>query len=98
MRYLFLRKQYPKRHQLAQGTRYTSKCPSEKNIIYDNASEFKLHFEAHCDTYDIKHKPTNVKNPTKNAILEYMHQVTMVMLCAELGMTNTVVPVTLTHS
>ena len=39
-------------------------------IIYDNGSEFKLQFEAICKSYGIKCKPTSVKNPQANAILE----------------------------
>ena len=49
-------------------------------MIYDNGSEFKLHFEALCDIYGIMRKPTSVKNPQANAILERVHQVIMVML------------------
>ena len=59
--------------------------------IYDNGSEFKLHFEALCDTYGIKRKPTSVKNPQANAILERVHQVIMVMLrTAEIDMADSV--------
>jgi hypothetical protein len=43
--------------------------PCGQHVIYDNGSEFKLHFEALCDTYGIKRKPTSVKNPQVNAIL-----------------------------
>ena len=46
-----------------------SRYPCCQHIIYDNRSEFKLHFEALCDSYSIKHKPTIVKNPQANAIL-----------------------------
>jgi hypothetical protein len=44
-------------------------------LIYDNGSEFKLHFCALCATYGVKHKPTSIKNPTANAILERIHAV-----------------------
>jgi hypothetical protein len=44
-------------------------------LIYNNGSEFKLHFEYLCKAYGKKHKPTTVKNPRANAILEHMHQV-----------------------
>ena len=44
-----------------------SRYPRCQHIIYDNGSEFKLHFEAQCDSYGIKHKPTSVKNPQANA-------------------------------
>ncbi len=42
-------------------------------LIYDNGSEFKLHFQSLCNKYRIKHKPTSVKNPQANAILERIH-------------------------
>jgi hypothetical protein len=62
-------------------------------MIYDDGSEFKLHFEALCKSFGIKRKPTSVKNPQANAILERMHQVITTMLCtAELDMVDTVVP------
>ena len=67
--------------------------PCCQQIIYDNGNEFNLHFEALCDTYGIKRKPTSVQNPTVNAILEHVHQVIMVMLhIAEIDLANTVVP------
>ena len=47
-----------------------SRYPRCQYIIYDNGSEFKLHFEALCESFGIKRKPTSVKNPTANAILE----------------------------
>jgi hypothetical protein len=68
-----------------------SRYPRCQHIIYDNRSEFKLHFEALCDSYGIKHKPTSVKNPQANAILEQVHQVIMKMLyTAEIDMANSV--------
>jgi hypothetical protein len=57
------------------------------HLIYDNGSEFKLHFEYLCDSYGITHKPTTVKNPQANGILERVHQVLGQMLrTAELDM------------
>ena len=68
-----------------------SRYPRCQQVIYDNGSEFKLHFEALCDTYGIKRKPTSVKNPQANAILERVHQVIMVMLrTAEIDMADSV--------
>ena len=65
--------------------------PHCQQVIYDNGSEFKLHFEALCDTYSIMRKPTCVKTPQANAILERVHQVIMVMLLtAEIDMANSV--------
>ncbi len=46
-----------------------------RHLIYDNGSEFKLHFEYLCKSYGIKRKPTTVKNPWANGILERVHQV-----------------------
>ena len=52
-----------------------SRYPCCQYIIYDNGSKFKLHFKALCDSYGITSKPTSVKNPQANAILEQLHQV-----------------------
>ena len=73
------------------NTTWFSWYPGCQHVIYDNESEFKLHFEALCDTYGIKRKPTSVKNPQANAIQERVHQVIMVMLrTAEIDMANSV--------
>ncbi len=52
-----------------------SRYPRCQYIIYNNGSEFKLHFQSLCDTYGTKRKPTSVKNPQANAILEHIHAV-----------------------
>jgi hypothetical protein len=66
--------------------------PCCQYIIYDNRSKFKLHFEALIESFVIKRKPTSVKNPQRNAILEGVHQVITTMLCTtELDMADTVV-------
>ena len=57
-----------------------SRYPCCKNVIYDNGSEFKLHFETLCDSYSVTSKPTSIKNPQANAILERVHQVLMGMI------------------
>jgi hypothetical protein len=49
-------------------------------LIHDNGSEFKLHFHALCKKYGIKRKPTSVKNPQANAIMEHIHAVFTNML------------------
>ncbi len=68
-----------------------SRYPHCRYIIYDNGSEFKLHFQFLCDTYGIKHKPTSVKNPQANAILEHIHGVLGNMLhTSELDMAELV--------
>ncbi len=62
-------------------------------LIHDNGSEIKLHFEYLCESYGIKRKPTMLKNPRANGILERVHQVLGRMLCtAELDMANSVTP------
>ena len=57
-----------------------SRYPRCRKIIYDNGSEFKLYFEDLCESYRIKRKPTTIKNPQANAILERVHQVVVSML------------------
>jgi hypothetical protein len=49
-------------------------------MIYDNRSEYKLHFRDLCKTYGIKPKPTSIKSPQANAILEHIHAVLTNML------------------
>ena len=47
--------------------------PRCRYVIYDNGSEFKLHFETLCNSC-IQCKPTTIKNPKANAICEHVHQ------------------------
>jgi hypothetical protein len=68
-----------------------SRYPRCPYIIYDNGSEFKLHFQSLCNTYEIKRKPTSAKNPQANAILEHIHAVFRSMLrTSELDMAELV--------
>ena len=70
-----------------------SRYPHCQYINYDNGSEFKLHFRALCESFGIMSKPTSVKNPTANAILEQVHQVISSMLrIAEIDMAPSVEP------
>jgi hypothetical protein len=72
---------------------WLSQYPRCRYMIYNNGSEFKLHFEHLCDSYGIKRKPTMVKNPQANAILECVHQVLGQMLrTSELDMADPVSP------
>ncbi len=72
---------------------WLSRYPRCCYIIYNNGSEFKLNFEYLCETYGIKRKPTTIKNPQANAILERLHQVLGQMLCtSELNMAETITP------
>ncbi len=67
--------------------------PPSRYLIYNNGSEFKLHFEHLCKSYAIKHKPTMVKNSQTNTILERVHQVLRQMLrTAEVDMADSVTP------
>jgi hypothetical protein len=68
--------------------------PRCRNIIYDNGSEFKLHFlQSLCDSFGLKCKPTSVKNPQANAILEHIHQTLVNMMrTAELDMAESADP------
>jgi hypothetical protein len=59
---------------------WLSRYPRPMYIVYDNGSEFKLHFRDLCDSYNIKRRPTTVKNPQANAILERVHGVFADML------------------
>jgi hypothetical protein len=60
-------------------------------MIYDNGTEFKFHFCDLCKTYGVKRKPTSIKNPQANAILECFHAVFTNMLCtAKLDMAKLV--------
>ncbi len=64
---------------------------SDDYMIYDNGSEFKLHFCDLCKTYGIKGKPTSIKNPQANAILERIHAVfTNMLRTAKLDMAELV--------
>jgi len=72
---------------------WLSRYPRCRYIIYNNSSEFKLNFEYLCETYGIKCKPTMIKNPQANAILERLHQVLGQILCtSELDMAKTITP------
>ncbi len=68
-----------------------SRYPCCWYLIWGNGSEFKLHFCTLCTTYGVKRKPTSIKNPTVNAILERIHAVFTNMLCtAKLHMAESV--------
>jgi hypothetical protein len=68
-----------------------SRNPCCRYFIHNNGSEFKLHFCALCTTYGVKRKPTSIKNPQANAILESIHAVfTNMLRTAELDMAKSV--------
>ena len=66
--------------------------PRCRILIYDNGSEFKLHFETLCSSC-IQRKPTTIKNPKANAICERVHQILGTMMRnSEIDMANSVEP------
>ncbi len=68
-----------------------SKVINKQDLVYDDGSDFKLHFKTLFDSYGLKRKPTSVKNPQANAILERVHQMIMGMLrTVEIDMADTV--------
>ena len=68
-----------------------SHYPHCQYTLYDNGSRFKLHFEALCESFGIKRKPTSVKNPQANAILERVHQViSSILRTTEIDMATSV--------
>jgi hypothetical protein len=68
-----------------------SRYPRCWYIIYNNGSKFKLYFQFLCNMYGIKRKPTSVKNPQANAILERIHAVLgSVLRTSKLDMVETV--------
>ena len=70
---------------------WLSRYPRAKYITYDNGSEFKLHFEDLCKSFNIKQRPTTVKNPQANAIIERVHGVIGDMMrTRDLDMSETV--------
>ena len=61
--------------------------------MFDNGSEFKLYFQRLLDTYGVTKKPTTVKNPQANWILERVYQTLSNMLrTAEVDMANSIEP------
>jgi hypothetical protein len=70
-----------------------SRYPCCQYLIYDNGNEFKLHFHALCDTYGVNRKPTSVKNPQANAILEHIPAVfTNMLRTVKIDMAKSVKP------
>ena len=68
-----------------------SRYPRCKNVIFDNGSEFKLYFQDLIESYGLKKKPTTIKNPQANAVLERVHQVIASMMrTAEIDMADSV--------
>ena len=49
--------------------------PRPKRARFDNGSEFKRDFIPLLEDFAIKPKPTSIKNPQSNEIVERVHQV-----------------------
>ena len=56
--------------------------PRPAIVTYDNGSEFKKEFKRLCVEYDLDERPTTIKNPQANGIVERVHQVIGDMLRA----------------
>eukprot|EP00956_Cyclotella_meneghiniana_P032342 scaffold88433_cov61-Cyclotella_meneghiniana.AAC.3 len=75
-----------------------SKSAQEQRVKFDlkfgaKQLRFKLHFQSLCDSFGLKRKPTSVKNPQANAILERIHQtLANMMRTDELDMADLVSP------
>ena len=54
---------------------WLSRYPRPAEVLCDNGSEFKKDFAALLKSFSIKRKPTTIKNPQANAILERVHGV-----------------------
>ena len=59
---------------------WLSRYPRPYKIIFDNGTEFKKDFKYIFKDYGIRRKPTTIKNPQANSILERVHQVVANML------------------
>ena len=67
--------------------------PRPVEVVYDNGSEFKLYFQHLLNEYGVRKKPTTIKNPQANGILERAHQTFGNMLrTSELDMADSVSP------
>jgi Integrase core domain. len=62
---------------------WLSRYPQPVEVVYDNGSEFKKHFQPLIKDFDIKPKCTTVKNPQANAPVEQVHQVIHNMICTK---------------
>ena len=59
---------------------WLSRYPRPTEIIFDNGSEFKMHFQTLLKDFDIKPIPTTVENPQGNSPVERIHQVVQDMI------------------
>ena len=68
-------------HKLDQV--WLSRYPRPTVIVFDNGGEFKKDFRFIFDDYGIKPKPTTIKNPQANSVLERIHLVLANMIRAK---------------
>ena len=54
---------------------WLSRYPRPNEVVFDNGSEFKMHFMRLLKDFDIKPRPTTVENPQGNSPVERIHQV-----------------------
>ena len=59
---------------------WLARYPRPQEVIFDNGSEFKKDFLPLLQDFSIKPRPTTVKNPQANAVVERVHQVVGNML------------------
>ena len=62
---------------------WLSRYPRPEGIIFDNGTKFKKDFQYIFDDYGVAPRPTTIKNPQVNAILERVHQVLSNILCCK---------------
>jgi transposase InsO family protein len=54
---------------------WLSRYPQPQKVLFDNGSEFKKDFIPLLKDFGVKPRPTTVKNPQSNSIVECVHQV-----------------------
>ena len=59
---------------------WLSHYPKATSVLHDHESKFKLHFKALCKSYSLVCKPTLIKNPQANGILECIYAVNSDMM------------------
>ena len=54
---------------------WLSRYPGPSKVVFDNGSEFRIHFMRLLKDFDIKPRPTTVENLQGNSPIERIHQV-----------------------
>ena len=55
------------------GELWLNKYPRAQDIVYNNGSDFKKHFKRLFKDFDLKRKPTTVRNSQANGIVGRVH-------------------------